>query len=47
MTVAPFKGAFYFQINDGMQKALTRVEDGTQDKAASWSQWKSEVDAIK
>ena len=47
VTVSPFKGQFYFQINDAMQKALTRVEDGTQDKAASWSQWKSEVDAIK
>ena len=44
--VAPFKGEFYFQINDAMQKALTRVEDGTQDKQASWSQWASEVDAI-
>lgn len=47
VTVTPFKGQFYFQINDAMQKALTRVEDGTQDKAASWSQWKTEVDAIK
>ncbi|MET0724805.1 MAG: extracellular solute-binding protein [Leifsonia sp.] len=44
--VAPFKGAFYFQINDAMQKALTRVEDGTQDKQASWDQWVSEVGAI-
>ena len=44
--VAPFKGEFYFQINDAMQKALTRVEDGTQDKQASWDQWVSEVDAI-
>jgi cellobiose transport system substrate-binding protein len=43
---APFKGAFYFQINDAMQKALTRVEDGTQDKQASWDQWVSEVKAI-
>ena len=47
VSVAPFKGAFYFQINDAMQKALTRVEDGTQDKQASWDQWVSEVDAIK
>ncbi|MFC5789770.1 ABC transporter substrate-binding protein [Agromyces tardus] len=44
--VAPFKGEFYFQINDAMQKALTRVEDGTQDKQASWDQWVSEVQAI-
>lgn len=47
VTVAPFKGAFYFQINDAMQKALTRVEDGTQDAAASWDQWVSEVGTIK
>lgn len=47
VTVSPFKGQFYFEINDGMQKALTRVEDGTQDKAASWAQWVAEVDAIK
>jgi cellobiose transport system substrate-binding protein len=44
--VAPFKGEFYFQVNDAMQKALTRVEDGTQDKQASWDQWVSEVGAI-
>jgi cellobiose transport system substrate-binding protein len=47
VTVAPFKGEFYFQINDGMQKALTRVEDGTQDAKTSWDQWVSEVDALK
>ena len=46
VSVAPFKGAFYFQINDAMQKALTRVEDRTQDKQASWDQWVSEVEAI-
>lgn len=46
VTVAPFKGEFYFQVNDAMQKALTRVEDGTQDKQASWDQWVSEVEAI-
>lgn len=47
VTVAPFKGEFYFQINDAMQKALTRVEDGTQDAKTSWDQWVSEVEAIK
>lgn len=46
VTVSPFKGEFYFQVNDAMQKALTRVEDGTQDKQASWDQWVSEVEAI-
>ncbi|MFE1646373.1 ABC transporter substrate-binding protein [Microbacterium sp. P01] len=47
VTVSPFKGEFYFQINDAMQKALTRVEDGTQDATTSWDQWSSEVDALK
>lgn len=47
VTVAPYKGQYYFQINDAMQKALTRVEDGTQDAQASWDQWVSEVKAIK
>lgn len=47
VTVSPFKGAFYFQINDAMQKALTRVEDGTQDASTSWDQWASEVKALK
>lgn len=46
VTVAPFKGEFYFQINDAMQKALTRVEDGTQDATTSWDQWVAEVDAL-
>ncbi len=44
--VSPYKGTFYFQINDAMQKALTRVEDGTQDAATSWKQWATEVDAL-
>lgn len=47
VTVTPFKGEFYFQVNDAMQKALTRVEDGTQDAKTSWDQWVSEVEAIK
>jgi cellobiose transport system substrate-binding protein len=46
VNVAPFKGEYYFQINDAMQQALTRVEDGTQDKQTSWDQWVSEVNAI-
>ena len=46
VTVAPFKGEFYFQVNDAVQQALTRVEDGTQDKKSSWDQWVSEVEAI-
>lgn len=47
VTVSPFKGEKYFQINDAMQKALTRVEEGTQDADTSWKQWVSEVKAIK
>ena len=46
VTVTPFKGEHYFEINDAMQKALTRVEDGTQDAKTSWDQWVSEVKAI-
>lgn len=44
--VSPYKGKFYFQINDAMQKALTRVEDGTQSATDSWQQWATEVDAL-
>jgi cellobiose transport system substrate-binding protein len=48
VTVAPFKGQYYFQVNDAMQKALTRVDvDKSQSAAESWDQWVSEVDAIK
>ena len=48
VTVAPFKGQYYFQINDAMQKALTRVDvDKSQSPAESWDQWVSEVDAIQ
>lgn len=47
VTVSPFKGEKYFQVNQALQDALTRVEDGTQDAAASWTQWIAEVDAIK
>ena len=46
VTVTPFKGEFYFQINDALQQALTRVEDGTQDIKTSFGQWKTEVSAI-
>lgn len=46
VTVSPFKGQNYFEINNAMQMALTRVEDGTQDASASWTQWVSEVQAI-
>ncbi|PKQ18838.1 MAG: ABC transporter substrate-binding protein [Actinobacteria bacterium HGW-Actinobacteria-8] len=44
--IAPFKGEFYFQVNDAMQNSLTRVEDGSQDPATSWAQFVTEVEAI-
>lgn len=45
--IVPFKGEYYFQINDAMQKALTRVDvDKTQTPAESWDQWVAEVDAL-
>ncbi|MFK0074512.1 ABC transporter substrate-binding protein [Arthrobacter woluwensis] len=47
VTVAPFKGQRYFPINDAMQKALTRVEERTQDAETSWKQWTDEVKALK
>ncbi|MDF2047834.1 extracellular solute-binding protein [Microbacterium sp. Kw_RZR3] len=46
VSVTPFKGQYYFQVNDAMQKALTRVESNTQDAQTSWDQWVSQVDAI-
>jgi cellobiose transport system substrate-binding protein len=46
VTVSPFKSKHYFQVNDAMQQALTRVEDGTQSPEESWNQWVSEVKAI-
>ncbi|MCB2413975.1 ABC transporter substrate-binding protein [Demequina sp. TTPB684] len=46
ISVSPFKGEFYFQVNDAMQNALTRVEDGSQDPTTSWNQFVSEVEAI-
>lgn len=48
VTIAPFKGEKYFQINDAMQQALTRVDvDKSQSPAESWDQWVSEVDALQ
>ncbi len=46
ITVAPFKGVKYFPINDALQKALTRVEDGTQSIADSWNQFLEDVKAL-
>ncbi|MDF2666891.1 MAG: ABC-type sugar transport system, periplasmic component [Microbacterium sp.] len=46
VTVTPFKGEYYFQVNDAMSKALLRVDQSTQDAQTSWDQWVSQVDAI-
>ena len=46
VTVTPFKGQYYFQVNDAMSKALLRVDQNTQDAQTSWDQWVSQVEAI-
>ncbi|WP_149205311.1 extracellular solute-binding protein [Actinotalea subterranea] len=47
VTVAPYKGANYFPINDAMAQAINRVEvDGTDDATSSWDKWVAEVEAI-
>ena len=46
ITVAPYKSVKYFPINDTMQKAMTRVEDGTQTISESWQQFVDEVGGL-
>ncbi len=46
ITVSPYKGEFYFQINDAMQQALTRVEDGSMSASESWDQFIADVNAV-
>lgn len=43
---SPYKGEFYFQVNDAINNALTRVEDGTDDAAASWDKAVADIEAI-
>jgi cellobiose transport system substrate-binding protein len=43
--MTPYKGAHYFAINDAMQQALTRVEQGTAPQE-SWNKWVGDVKAI-
>jgi cellobiose transport system substrate-binding protein len=45
VTVSPYKGTHYFAINDAMQNALTRVEQGTSPQD-SWNTWVSDVKAL-
>ena len=44
--MTPHKGAKYFPINDAMQQALTRVEDGSMTPAQSWERFAADVKAL-
>lgn len=47
VTVQPYKGANYFQINTALRDALTRVDvDGTDDVASSWAKFVRDVEAL-
>lgn len=46
VSVTPFKGAKYFQINDAMQQALTRIEDGSMNPQQSWDRFVADVQAL-
>ena len=46
VTVSPYKGAKYFPINDAMQQALTRIEDGSATPEASWEKFVADVQAL-
>ena len=46
VTVSPFKGPKYFPINDAMQQALTRIEDGSSTPEASWEKFVADVQAL-
>ncbi|WP_062523133.1 ABC transporter substrate-binding protein [Demequina silvatica] len=46
VTVSPYKGSHYFQVNDAMVNALRRVDEGTMNAADSWAQFEADVQAI-
>lgn len=46
VTVSPFKGTKYFPINDAMQQALTRIEDGSNTPQESWDKFVADVQAL-
>ncbi|MDC5697177.1 ABC transporter substrate-binding protein [Intrasporangium calvum] len=46
VTVSPFKGPKYFPINDAMQQALTRIEDGSTTPEQSWEKFVADVQAL-
>lgn len=43
---SPYKGQYYFQVNDAISNALTRVEEGTDNPAASWDKAVADINAI-
>jgi len=45
VTITPYKGTHYFAINDAMQQALTRVEQGSSPQE-SWDKWVGDVKAL-
>ncbi len=47
VSVSPYKGTHYFEINDAMGQAINRVDvDKTDDPESSWSKWVEAVKAI-
>jgi cellobiose transport system substrate-binding protein len=46
VTVTPYKGPKYFPINDAMQQALTRIEDGSSTPQQSWDKFVADVQAL-
>lgn len=43
---SPYKGEFYFPVNDAINNALSRVQDGIADPASSWDQAVADIEAI-
>jgi cellobiose transport system substrate-binding protein len=43
---SPYKGEYYFQVNDAINNALTRVEEGTDDAATSWEKAVADIESI-
>ncbi len=47
VSVVPYKGSLYFDIQSAMAEALNRVDvDKTSSPADSWTQWISDVQAL-
>jgi len=43
---SPFKGEYFFQVNTAISDALTRVDEGTDNAADSWTKAVSDIQAI-